>query len=129
MRLSSSDSTQITSWMNFGSTSEAGSYTFQVILDGTFSTVNTNVLSVGIEISAGGANTFFHSQIMESDGSCFVNGVEGRHIQFIAIGTITTSAGAPNLLKVRAFDMIGNTAPGTLSIEGSALITKVGSIG
>ncbi|MEI7540281.1 MAG: hypothetical protein WCJ89_02240 [Actinomycetes bacterium] len=128
LRLSSSGSMQITSWANFGSAIDAGSYTFQIILDGTFSTTNTSVLNVGIEIAAGDASTFFHSQVMESDSDSFVGGLGGRHIQFMVFGTIT-SVSTTTLLKIRAVDLLGNTAPGTLSIDGSALISKVGSIG
>lgn len=128
LRLSSSGSMQITSWVNFGSAIDAGSYTFQIILDGTFSTTNTSVLNVGIEIAAGDSSTFFHSQIMESDSDSFVGGLGGRHIQFMVFGTITSVA-TSTLLKIRAIDLLGNTAPGTLSIDGSALISKVGSIG
>jgi hypothetical protein len=128
MRLASDSPVEGTPWVTFGIASTDGSYTFQMILDGTFSGTTPGTLSIGLEVSAVGAATNMNSQIMSSDATNFVNGSYGRRIQFIVIGTITTAA-TSTLLQARVIDMRGNISGSILSFNGTALITKVGSIG
>ena len=115
-------------WVNFGSAAENGSFIFQIILDGTFSGPNPSNLSIGLEIASVGSSTAFHSQIFSTDTTNLVNGAFGRHIQFQIMGTITSVA-TSNLLHVRVIDMNSSISTAILTFSGSALITKVGSIG
>ena len=128
IRLTSESPVEGTPWVNFGVASADGSYTFQIILDGTFSGTTPGTLSIGLEITAVGAATNMNTQIMASDATNFVNGTSARRIQFIVFGTIT-SAATSTLLHARVIDMRGNISGSILSFNGYALITKVGSIG
>ena len=128
IRLTSESPVEGTPWVNFGVALVDGSYTFQIILDGTFSPITSAILSIALEITAVGAATNMHTQIMASDATNFVNGSSARRIQFIVFGTIT-SAATSTLLQARVIDMKGNISTSILSFNGTALITKVGSIG
>ena len=128
MTLASDSPDGSTPWVNFGFASADGSFTFQIILDGTLSGTPPTLLSIKLEVQAGGVASNMNLQIMCSDGTSFVNGSAGRRIQFVAIGTITSTA-TSTLLKARVSDMKGNISGLILSFNGTALITKVGSIG
>jgi len=117
-----------TPWVNFGVASADGSFTFQIILDGTLSGTPPTTLSIKLEVEAAGVASNMNLQIMCSDGISFVNGSTGRRIQYVAFGTITSTA-TSTLLKARVSDMKGNISGLILSFNGTALITKVGSIG
>lgn len=128
MTLASDSPDGSTPWVNFGFASADGSFTFQIILDGTLSGTPPTLLSIKLEVEAAGVASNMNLQIMCSDGTSFVNGSAGRRIQFVAIGTITSTA-TSTLLKARVSDMKGNISGLILSFNGTALITKVGSIG
>jgi len=128
MTLASDSPGGSTPWVNFGVASTEGSFTFQIILDGTLSGTPPTTLSIKLEVAAADAATNMNVQIMCSDGISFVNGSTGRRIQFVAFGTITSTA-TSTLLKARVSDMKSNISGLILSFNGTALITKVGSIG
>ena len=128
MTLASDSPDGSTPWANFGIASTGGSFTFQIILDGTLSGTPPTTLSIKLEVEAVGVATNMNLQIMCTDGISFVNGSTGRRIQFVAFGTITSTA-TSTLLKARVSDMKGNISGLILSFNGTALITKVGSIG
>ncbi|MBU6314438.1 MAG: hypothetical protein KJS70_05360, partial [Actinomycetales bacterium] len=128
IRLASDSPAEGTPWVNFGVAATDGSYTFQIILDGTFSGTTPGTLSIGLEVTAVGAASNMNTRIMSSDATNFVNGSSGRRIQFIVFGTITSVA-TSTLLQARVIDMRGNISGSILSFNGTALITKVGSIG
>ena len=128
MTLASDSPDGSTPWVNFGVASADGSFTFQIILDGTLSGTPPTLLSIKLEVEAAGVASNMNLQIMCSDGTSFVNGSAGRRIQFVAFGTITSTA-TSTLLKARVSDMKGNISGLILSFNGTALITKVGSIG
>jgi len=128
MTLASDSPDGSTPWVNFGVASADGSFTFQIILDGTLSGTPPTLLSIKLEVQAGGVASDMNLQIMCTDGISFVNGSAGRRIQYVAFGTIT-SAATSTLLKARVSDMKGNISGLILSFNGTALITKVGSIG
>jgi hypothetical protein len=128
MTLASDSPDGSTPWVNFGVASADGSFTFQIILDGTLSGTPPTLLSIKLEVQAGGVASNMNLQIMCTDGISFVNGSAGRRIQYVAFGTIT-SAATSTLLKARVSDMKGNISGLILSFNGTALITKVGSIG
>jgi hypothetical protein len=128
MTLASDSLDGSTPWVNFGVASADGSFTFQIILDGTLSGTPPTLLSIKLEVEAAGVASNMNLQIMCSDGTSFVNGSAGRRIQFVAFGTITSTA-TSTLLKARVSDMKGNISGLILSFNGTALITKVGSIG
>jgi hypothetical protein len=118
----------ITDWLNFGAAPEAGSFIFEIILDGTFSGTDPIDLAISFQVLAAGFATSFHSQVLSSDAINFVNGTPGRHIQFLVTGTITSIA-TSSLLRFRVADVNGSISTATLTFRGNALITKVGSIG
>ena len=128
MTLASDSPDGSTPWVNFGVASADGSFTFQIILDGTLSGTPPTLLSIKLEVEAAGVASNMNLQVMCSDGTSFVNGSAGRRIQFVAFGTITSTA-TSTLLKARVSDMKGNISGLILSFNGTALITKVGSIG
>ena len=128
MHLSSTGVRQTTNYATFGTTSESGSYTFQIVVDGTFSATTTKEMAIGVEVAAGGVATNFSSQVISSDSYSLVNGSGSRHFQFLVFGTITSDATGA-LLKIRATDLIGDTGSNLMTLDGYALITKVGSIG
>ena len=128
MTLASDSPDGSTPWVNFGFASADGSFTFQIILDGTLSGTPPTLLSIKLEVQAGGVASNMNLQIMCTDGISFVNGSAGRRIQYVAFGTITSTA-TSTLLKARVSDMKGNISGLILSFNGTALITKVGSIG
>jgi hypothetical protein len=117
-----------TPWVNFGVALADGSYAFQMLLDGTISGTAPTYLSIKLEVDAGGTATNMNVQVMCTDGISFVNGSSGRRIQFMAIGTITSTA-TSTLLRARVSDMKSNISGLIFSFNGTALITKVGSIG
>ena len=118
----------VTSWTNFGTAPVGGSFTFEIILDGTFSAGDPTNLAISIQVAGVGVTTTFHTQVLSSDATNFVNGAGGRHIQFLVLGSIT-SAATSSLVHFRFFDVNGSISTAVLTFSGSAVITKVGSIG
>ncbi|CAB4770091.1 MAG: hypothetical protein F2938_04085 [Actinobacteria bacterium] len=118
----------MTDWINFGAAPEAGSFIYEMILDGTFSGPDPVDLAISFQVLAAGVATSFHSRVLSSDATNFINGTQGRHIQFLVMGTIASTA-TSSLLRFRFVDVYGTISTATLTFSGNALITKVGSIG
>jgi hypothetical protein len=103
----------------------AGTYTFQILVDGTFSGAFLNAVSIGMTLIATNGTPDY--QVFTSDATAYINGTGGRHIQFLIIGTLTCSGTAT--FALHAVDAIGTTGSTTLRFSGRALFNKVGSIG
>jgi len=103
----------------------AGTYTFQILVDGTFSSAFTNAVSIGMTLVATNGTPDY--RVFSSDTTAYVNGAGGRHVQFLIIGTLTCSG--TSTFGLHAVDAIGTTGGTTLYFTGRALINKVGSIG
>ena len=103
----------------------AGSYTFQILVDGTFSSAFTNAVSIGMTLVATNGTPDY--RVFASDTTAYINGTGGRHIQFLIIGTLTCSG--TSTFGLHAVDELGTTGATTLYFSGRALINTVGSIG
>ena len=117
-----SDSTQ------FGTLIGNGSYSFEIVLDGTFSPGTATLMSIGMQLIASVTPVSLQYRVFTSDSTSYINSVGGRHYQFLIIGTIVCSASTTSL-TLRAFDQYGATASNMLSFSGKVLINKVGAIG
>jgi hypothetical protein len=106
-------------------TLEAGSYTFSISVDGTFSPETAVAMYIGMEVIASGGS--MDSQVFTSDANSFINTLDQRHYQFMIIGKIVCTS--TTTLSLRATDKRGLTSGNMLSFTGKALINKVGSIG
>ena len=103
----------------------AGTYTFEILVDGVFSTDFISPASFGMQlISTNGTPDY---RVFSSDTTAFINGEGGRHIQFLIIGKLVCTGTAT--LKLHAIDQNGVTGSTLLTFTGRALINKVGSIG
>lgn len=126
--LSASPSGAVTSWLTFGALEAGGAYTFQIIFEGVYSPSSfTTPLNIGIRLAANDAAAVPIFQVFAADSVAVISGNEGRHIQFLIIGTITTSV--TNSFKIQVFEQLGTAGTPTISFTGYALINKVGSIG
>jgi hypothetical protein len=103
----------------------AGTYTFQILVDGTFSSAFTNAVSIGMTLVATNGTPDY--RVFASDTTAYINGSGGRHIQFLIIGTLTCSG--TSTFGLHAVDELGTTGATTLYFSGRALINTVGSIG
>jgi len=103
----------------------AGTYTFQILVDGTFSSAFTNAVSIGMTLIATNGTPDY--RVFASDTTAYINGTGGRHIQFLIIGTLTCSG--TSTFGLHAVDELGTTGATTLYFSGRALINTVGSIG
>jgi hypothetical protein len=106
-------------------TLDAGSYTFNISVDGTFAPEASEVMFIGMQVI--GSSGSVEYQVFVSDTKAFINGVGRRHLQFFIIGKIVTDAAST--LKLRAIDQFGATSTSMLNFKGRALVNKVGSIG
>ncbi len=105
------------------------SYTFQIVVDGIFSPGSFDSANIGMQVvsSSGLSNLQFRTFV--SDTHTYINGIAGRHYQFLIIGTVVCG-GESTDLKLRATDESGATLGGnTLLLTGSALLSRVGSVG
>jgi hypothetical protein len=103
----------------------AGTYTFQILVDGTFSSVFTSAASFGMQLLASNGTPDY--RVFASDTTAYVNGAGSRHIQFLIIGTLVCTG--TSTLRLHAVDQNGSTGSTLLNFSGRALINKVGSIG
>ena len=103
----------------------AGSYTFQILVDGTFSSVFTSAAAFGMQLLASNGTPDY--RVFASDTTAYVNGAGSRHIQFLIIGTLVCTG--TSALRLHAVDQNGSTGSTLLNFSGRALISKVGSIG
>lgn len=112
----------------FGTLSSGGSYSFQIMLDGTFSPVTASAVNIGMQLKATVTPVSIQYRVFSSDSNGLINGIGGRHYQFMIMGTIVCS-GATTSLTISAVDQYGATSGNALSFTGKAQINKVGSIG
>ncbi len=103
----------------------AGAYTFQILVDGTFSSVFTSAAAFGMQLLASSGTPDY--RVFASDTTAYVNGAGSRHIQFLIIGTLVCTG--TSTLRLHAVDQNGSTGSTLLNFSGRALINKVGSIG
>jgi hypothetical protein len=103
----------------------AGSYTFEIMADGTFSPATTVAMAIGMQVIASAGVLDFW--VFASDTFAYINYDGSRHYQFMIIGKFVCTGAAT--LKMRAIDQSGTTSGNLLTFNGRALINKVGSIG
>jgi hypothetical protein len=103
----------------------AGSYTFEIMADGTFSPATTVAMAIGMQVIASAGVLDFW--VFASDSLAYINYDGSRHYQFMIIGKFVCTGAAT--LKMRAVDQLGVTSGNLLTFSGRALINKVGSIG
>jgi hypothetical protein len=104
---------------------EAGSYTFEIIADGTFSPATTLAMTIGMQvITSAGVLDF---SVFASDAITYLNFEGTRHYQFMIIGKIVCTGAVS--LKLRAVNQNELVNSNLLNFTGRALINKVGSIG
>jgi len=109
---------------SFGSL-PAGTYTFEIMVDGTFSSVFTGPASIGMQLVASNGTPDY--RVFASDTTAYINGAGSRHIQFLIIGKLVCTG--TSTLRLHSIDQNGSTGSVLLSFSGRALINKVGSIG
>ena len=126
--LSTSSNSGTSDSASFGTLVSGGSYTFEIMLDGTFSPATASSMNIGMQVVASITPASMQYRVFSSDSSTFINAVGGRHYQFLVFGTIVCGAGSTSL-TLRAVDQYGATSGNLLSFTGKALINKVGSIG
>ena len=103
----------------------AGTYTFEIMVDGTFSSVFTGPASIGMQLVASNGTPDY--RVFASDTTAYINGAGSRHIQFLIIGKLVCTG--TSTLRLHSIDQNGSTGSVLLSFSGRALINKVGSIG
>ena len=104
---------------------EAGSYTFEIMADGTFSPATTLAMTIGMQvITSAGVLDF---SVFASDAITYLNFEGTRHYQFMIIGKIVCTGAVS--LKLRAVNQNEVVNSNLLNFTGRALINKVGSIG
>ena len=103
----------------------AGSYTYEILIDGTFSSVFTSAASFGMQLVASNGTPDY--RVFASDTTAYINGAGSRHIQFLIIGKLVCTG--TSTLRLHSIDQNGSTGSVLLNFTGRALINKVGSIG
>ena len=109
---------------SFGSL-PAGTYTFEIMVDGTFSSVFTGPASIGMQLVASNGTPDY--RVFASDTTAYINGAGSRHIQFLIIGKLVCTG--TSTLRLHSIDQNGSTGSVLLNFSCRALINKVGSIG
>ena len=102
-----------------------GSYTFEILVDGTFSPDTSTAMTIGMQVVASAGT--LDSWVFASDTTAYINSSGTRHYQFLIIGKIVCTG--VTTLKMRAIDQYGATENNLLTFKGRALVNKVGSIG
>jgi hypothetical protein len=108
----------------FGNLS-AGSYTFEILIDGTFTPNAIDLMTIGMQLTSSGGSLDYRT--FASDSNALINGVSNRHIGFLIIGRIICTG--LTTLKLTSTDANGSTSADALNFSGRALINKVGAIG
>ena len=103
----------------------AGTYTYEILIDGTFSSVFTSAASFGMQLVASNGTPDY--RVFASDSTAYINGAGSRHIQFLIIGKLVCTS--TSTLRLHSIDQNGSTGSVLLNFSGRALINKVGSIG
>jgi hypothetical protein len=109
---------------SFGSLA-AGTYTFEILVDGVLSPNTTAPMTIGMNLTSSAGSLDYRA--FASDSVAYVNGLGNRHIQFLLIGKLVCTGTVS--LKLTATDYNGSTGMNQLIFGGRALINKVGSIG
>jgi hypothetical protein len=108
----------------FGSLS-AGSYTFEIMIDGTFTPNSIDIVTIGMELFASGGTLDYRA--FASDSKAQINGVSNRHVGFFIIGRIVCTE--LTTLYLTSIHVDGLPSTKSLNFSGRALINKVGAIG
>ena len=98
------------------------------MLDGTFSPGTASIMNIGMQLIASATPISIQYRVFSSDSASLINGIGGRHYQFMIMGTIVCGASNTSL-TLRAVDQFGGTSGNMLTFTGKALIKKVGAIG
>ena len=122
--LRSSDPLGKSNSSTFGNLS-AGSYTFEIMIDGTFAPNSFNLMTIGMQLSASGGSLEY--QAFASDSTAQINGASNRHIGFMIIGRVICTE--LTSLYLTSIHVNGLTTGDSLNFGGRALINKVGAIG
>ena len=109
---------------NFGNLS-VGSYTFEIMIDGTFAPNSFDLVTIGMQLSASGGSLDYRT--FASDSKAQINGVTNRHVGFMMIGRIICTE--LTTLHLTAIHVDGLTPTDSLNFSGRALINQVGAIG
>lgn len=102
-----------------------GSYTFEMMIDGTFAPNSIEVVTIGMELSSSGGSLDYRA--FASDSKARINGVSNRHVGFMIIGRIVCTE--LTTLHLTSIHVEGLAAGDSLNFSGRALINKVGAIG
>ncbi len=108
----------------FGNLS-AGSYTFEIMVDGIFAPNSIDLVTIGMELSSSGGSLDYRA--FASDTKARINGVSNRHVGFMIIGRIICTE--LTTLHLTSIHVEGLVAGDSLNFSGRALINKVGAIG
>ena len=108
----------------FGNLS-AGSYTYEILIDGTFSPNSTDLVTIGMQLSSSGGTLDYRA--FASDSKALINGVSNRHVGFIISGRIVCTE--LTTLHLTSIHVNGLASGDSLNFSGRALINKVGAIG
>ena len=108
----------------FGSLS-AGSYTFEIMIDGTFAPNSIDIVTIGMELFSSGGSLDYRA--FASDSKAQINGVSGRHVGFLIIGRIIYTE--LTTLYLTSIHVEGLPSTKSLNFSGRALINQVGAIG
>jgi len=122
--LSTSQSVGTSDSNSFGNLG-VGSYTFEILVDGTFSPTTLASMTIGMQVVASAGSLDY--RVFSSDSSAYINGYGNRHYEFLIIGRIICTGATT--LKLRAIDQFGATSGNMLNFSGRALINKVGTVG
>jgi hypothetical protein len=108
----------------FGNLS-VGSFTFEILIDGTFSPNTNEIVSIGMQLTSTGGSLEYRA--FASDSKANINGVSGRHVGFIIIGRIICTG--LTTLQLTSIHVSGLSSTDSLNFSGRALINQVGAIG
>jgi hypothetical protein len=108
----------------FGNLS-AGSYTFEIMVDGIFAPNSIDLVTIGMELSSSGGSLDYRA--FASDTKARINGVSNRHVGFMIVGRIICTE--LTTLHLTSIHVEGLVAGDSLNFSGRALINKVGAIG
>ena len=112
------------------SLSADSSYTFEVMVNGLVPVGNTEDLFIGGTISvctAGDCVPITNQYCIASNSESYANGIKSKHFGIRIMGAFTNASGTPLFgvnINIQTASLLSS-----ISFSGTALITKVGSIG
>ncbi len=112
------------------SLSADSSYTFEVMVNGLVPVGNTEDLFIGGTISmctAGDCVPISNQYCIASNSESYANGIKSKHFGIRIMGAYTNASGTPLFgvnINIQTASLLSS-----ISFSGTALITKVGSIG